>query len=325
MTDKDKAKNRLIEELTKNTNKLKRAEEALKQSEAKAKAISDSSIDGIVVIDGKGVITYFNHAAEKIFGYKAEKAVGKKLHNFLVSENARKKYYQRLPDFEKTGKCPVVGKILEVTATRKDGTRFPAELSISSFQLNGQWYSAGAIRDITKRRKMEESLLAASITDPLTGIMNRRGFFYFTEKQIELAKRSKRNLTILYLDINGMKAINDTLGHKAGDQALLDITDILKNTFRSSDIIARIGGDEFTVLIIEPQDPDIEKIINKKIHNRLKIHNEEMKRGFNLSVSMGFAHFDPKHTSLIEELLVKADASMYEDKKHKKSGKDTTP
>ncbi|MBI5097965.1 MAG: GGDEF domain-containing protein [Nitrospirae bacterium] len=212
-----------------------------------------------------------------------------------------------------------------MTATRKDGTRFPVELSISSFQLNGQWYSAGAIRDITERKKMEESLLTASITDPLTGLMNRRGFFNFTEKQIELAKRSKRNLSILFLDINELKKINDNLGHKAGDQALLDITDLLKNTFRSSDIIARIGGDEFTVLIIAPQYPDIEKIINKKIQNRLKIHNEEMKREYNLSVSMGFAHFDPKYPSSIDELLVKADALMYEDKKQKKSGKDTTP
>jgi len=311
-------------EIARDVSEQKRAEEALKQSEAKAKAISDSSIDGIIVIDGKGFITYFNHASEKIFGYKAEEAVGKELHNFLVSENARKEYYKKLPDFEKTGQCRVVGKVLEVTGTRKDRSRFPVELSISSFQLNGQWYSAGSIRDITERKKIEELLLTASITDPLTGLMNRRGFFNFAEKQIEIFKRSKRNLTVLFLDLNGLKEINDNFGHNAGDQALLDTADILRKTFRSSDIIARIGGDEFTVLIIDPQSPDIEKIISSKIKNNLTIHNEKMKREYNLSASMGFAHLDPFCSSSIDALLVKADALMYEDKQRQKSDKNTT-
>ena len=311
-------------EIARDVSEQKRAEEALRQSEAKAKAISDSSIDGIIVIDGKGFITYFNHASEKIFGYKAEEAVGKELHNFLVSENARKEYYKKLPDFEKTGQCQVVGKVLEVTGTRKDRSRFPVELSISSFQLNGQWYSAGSIRDITERKKIEELLLTASITDPLTGLMNRRGFFNFAEKQIEIFKRSKRNLTVLFLDLNGLKEINDNFGHNAGDQALLDTADILKKTLRSSDIIARIGGDEFTVLIIDPQTPDIEKIISSKIKNNLTIHNEKMKREYNLSASMGFAHLDPFCPSSIDALLVKADALMYEDKQRQKSDKNAT-
>ncbi len=211
-----------------------------------------------------------------------------------------------------------------MTATRKDQSRFPVELSISSFQLNGQWYSAGSIRDITERKKMEELLLTTSITDPLTGLMNRRGFFNFAEKQIDIFKRSKRNLTVLFLDLNDLKEINDNFGHNAGDQALLDIAGILRKTFRSSDIIARIGGDEFTVLIIDPQSPDIEKIINSKIKNNLTIHNEKMKREYNLSLSMGFAHFDHFCPSSIDALLVKADALMYEDKQRQKSDKNTT-
>lgn len=311
-------------EIARDVSEQKLAEEALKQSEATARAISDSSIDGIIVIDGKGVITYFNHAAEKIFGYTSEEAVGKELHSFLVSENARKEYYKKLPDFEKTGQCQVIGKVLEVTATRKDRSRFPVELSISAFQLNGQWYSAGSIRDITERKKMEEMLLTASVTDPLTGIMNRRGFFNFAEKQIDIAKRGKKRLSILFLDLYEMKNINDTLGHKAGDQALIDIAGLLRKTFRSSDIIARIGGDEFTALIIDPQSPDIEKIINNKLQNSLNIHNKEMKRDYTLSVSMGFAHFDPKRPSSTDQLLAQADARMYEDKQRQRSGKSAT-
>lgn len=319
----DKGRIKGVLEIARDISEQKAAEEALRQSEARARAISDSSIDGIIVIDGKGVITYFNHAAEKIFGYAAEEVVGKELHNVLVSENARKAYYEKLPDFERTGQCQVIGKILEVTAIRKDGSRFPVELSISSFHLDGQWYSAGTIRDITKRKKMEERLLTASITDPLTGLMNRRGFLDFAEKQIDIAIRGKKNLSILYLDLNEMKSINDTLGHKAGDQALIDIADLLRKIFRSSDIIARIGGDEFTTLIVDPQSADIEKIINNKIQNSLKTHNKEMKRDYTLSVSMGFAHFNPKRPSSIDKLMAQADSLMYEDKQRKRSRENT--
>jgi diguanylate cyclase (GGDEF)-like protein/PAS domain S-box-containing protein len=312
-------------EIARDISEQKLAEESLRQSEARARAISDSSIDGIIVIDGKGVITYFNHAAEKIFGYTSEEVVGKELHKFLVSENARKAYYEKLADFERTGQCQVIGKILEVTAIKKDRARFPVELSISSFYLNGQWYSAGTIRDITERKKMEERLLTASITDPLTGLMNRRGFLDFAERQIDIARRGKKNLSILFLDLNEMKSINDNLGHKAGDQALIDIAGLLRKTFRSSDIIARIGGDEFTALIVDPQSADIEKIINSKIQNNLKVHNKEMKRNYTLSVSMGFAHFNPARPSSIDNLLAQADSLMYEDKQRQRSGENTTP
>jgi len=320
----DKGKLKGVLEIARDISKQKMAEEALQKSEARSRAISDSSIDGIVVIDGRGVITYFNRAAEEIFGYTSEEVVGKELHNILVSEHARKTYYEKLPDFERTGQCQVIGKILELTAIRKDRSRFPVELSISSFHLDGQWYSAGTVRDITERKKMEERLLTASITDPLTGLMNRRGFMDFAEKQIDIARRAKKNLSIIFLDLNEMKNINDTLGHRAGDQALMDIAELLRKIFRSSDIIARIGGDEFTALIVDPQRADIEKIINNKIQNSLKTHNKKMKRDYRLSVSMGFAHFNPKRPSSIGRLMAQADSLMYEDKQRQRSRKNST-
>jgi len=154
--------------------------------------------------------------------------------------------------------------------------------------------------------------------------MNRRGFLDFAEKQIDIAIRGKKNLSILYLDLNEMKSINDTLGHRAGDQALIDIADLLRKIFRSSDIIARIGGDEFTTLIVDPQSADIEKIINNKIQNSLRTHNKEMKRDYTLSVSMGFAHFNPKRPSSIDRLMALADSLMYEDKQRQRVRKNAT-
>jgi len=307
-----------VVEIARDITEQKTAEDVLKASEARARAISDSSMDAIIVIDGKGVITYFNHAAEKMFGYRKEEVMGRELHSFLVSRKARDEYYRRLPGFEETGQCIVIGKTIELNATKKDGTNFPIELSISAFVLNGEWHSAGTIRDITGRKKMEEKLLKASVTDQLTGLLNRWGFFTLAEKQYEIAKRNRGVFSILFMDLNNLKTINDRFGHKAGDQALMDMAKILKETFRAADIIARMGGDEFTVFITDHNGAGLERAVMRHLHDNLKTFNEQEKREYKLSVSSGFAHFDPERPSSIDELMSRADELMYENKKHRK-------
>ena len=168
--------------------------------------------------------------------------------------------------------------------------------------------------EIVERKKLEEKLRAASITDELTGLLNRRGFLAIAKKQVEIAKRDKRNFSILYLDLNEMKKINDEFGHKEGDQALLDIATVLKKTFRVSDSIARMGGDEFIVLITEPHSSTIEKTVAQHLHDNLRIHNEQTEKGYRLAVSMGMAHYDPERPCSLEELLARADELMYEHK-----------
>jgi len=130
----------------------------LKDSEEKIRAVSETSMDAIIMMDDQGVISYFNPAAVKMFGYSRDEAEGRALHDFLVSEEARKEYHQRLPEFSKTGYCIVVGKLMEVTATRRDGARFPVELTVSSLIIKGQWHAVGTIRDITERRRAEDAL-----------------------------------------------------------------------------------------------------------------------------------------------------------------------
>ncbi len=293
----------------------KKTDIQLRASEARARAISDSSIDGIIVMDGEGVITYFNKAAERVFGYTEQEVLGMKLHDMMVSEKARLQYYRKLPVFDETGQCEVIGKTLELTGTKKDGSTFPLELSVSSFRINNKWHSAGTVRDITRRKQMEEQLRMTAITDELTGLFNRRGFFRLAEQQCKLADRTKRKMSLLYIDLNDMKAINDTLGHDAGDRALIDSAAILKKTFRESDIMARIGGDEFAVLLTEHSDVDIDSISIGNLRTSTGIFNQENKRDYIVSFSIGSAHFDPANPCSSGELLLKADAAMYEDKK----------
>jgi diguanylate cyclase (GGDEF)-like protein len=179
--------------------------------------------------------------------------------------------------------------------------------------------------EIIERKRLEEKLHTASITDELTGILNRRGFLMFAEKQFEIAKRNKRAFSILYLDLNGLKKINDEFGHKEGDEALVDISNVLKRTFRTSDIIARIGGDEFTVLITEPLSSTIEKTTAEHIRDNLRLHNEKTKKGYELSVSMGVVHYDPEEQCSVEKLLARADELMYEHKQSYQLEKETIP
>jgi len=170
------------------------------------------------------------------------------------------------------------------------------------------------VRDITERKKMENRLAEAAITDDLTGLLNRRGFYTLANQQCRMADRTKRGLSLLFVDLDGMKQINDTLGHEAGDLALKDTADILRKTFRESDIIARMGGDEFAVLITEPST-GIEQVIMNHLKSNLASHNDMGLREYELSLSMGVSNYDPVLPCSVSDLLTRADALMYEDKK----------
>ncbi len=169
--------------------------------------------------------------------------------------------------------------------------------------------------DITERKHMEKQLKSAAITDPLTGLFNRRGFFTLAEQQCKLSDRNKRALSMLYIDLDGMKNINDELGHKEGDHALIDTSHILKKSLREADIVARIGGDEFAVLLTDTSEPDIDKVIIANIHNTIVKHNETAGRRYELMLSIGISCYDPTFPCSIDDLLQKADELMYEDKK----------
>ena len=122
----------------------------------------------------------------------------------------------------------------------------------------------------------------------------------------------------MYMDLNNLKKINDKLGHSAGDQALIESANILRNTFRESDIIARMGGDEFVVLLSEVTSLDDEHIIIRHLKDNLKIHNKQSGNSFELSFSIGASIFNPEYPTSLDTLITQADMLMYEDKKSQK-------
>lgn len=164
--------------------------------------------------------------------------------------------------------------------------------------------------------KLQEKVRTMAVTDELTGLYNRRGFFSLVEKLLQLCKREKKGIFMLYTDLDGLKKINDTFGHKEGDMALIDIADILRNNYRESDIIARIGGDEFVVIPIGTTE-DSAKIATSRLQKNIEIHNSEINRSYKLSLSFGIAYYDPENPCSIDELLVQGDKLMYDQKRHK--------
>lgn len=152
------------------------------------------------------------------------------------------------------------------------------------------------------------------LIDDLTKLYNRRGFLSLAGQQLKAAGRAKRYLVVLFADFDSLKQVNDTLGHPEGDRALIETAEVLKETFRESDIIARIGGDEFAVLAIETNGSPIE-VLAARLEENLDARNAREGQRYKLSLSIGLARYDYEHPCSIEELLARADRVMYERKR----------
>jgi diguanylate cyclase (GGDEF)-like protein len=177
--------------------------------------------------------------------------------------------------------------------------------------------SVHVAHDINQRIQTEETVRALSLTDELTGLYNRRGFVVLAGQQLKTASRTSMGAALIFADLDGMKAINDTMGHKAGDRALTETAKILKTAFRSSDIVARLGGDEFVVLAMENEGFDMD-ILTHRLSQTIEMANAVPDHPFTLSISIGIARFDPQMPQTLDSLLAESDSLMYENKQKKK-------
>lgn len=160
---------------------------------------------------------------------------------------------------------------------------------------------------------LERELRYLALTDDLTCLYNRRGFFAAATQQLRLAKRNSQHMLLFYCDLNRLKDINDCFGHKEGDLALVKTADALEEAFRDSDILARLGGDEFAVLALEASSQNQEALL-RRLHKCVE-HANAGERRYRLSVSVGIARFDPKKDVALGELMAQADQAMYENKR----------
>lgn len=181
--------------------------------------------------------------------------------------------------------------------------------------LNARFIEKSIIHAI-ERHKMVQKIRSLSLVDELTGLYNRRGFLAFGRQQLKNCIREKKRAMLIFADMDGLKKINDLFGHQFGDQALYETGNILRNVMRESDIVARIGGDEFAVLVVE-SDLESNELILKRIKGGFFNYNLDRPLAQNLSISFGVSFFDYEKPSTVTELLFKADRLMYAEKSKK--------
>ncbi|MBN1756654.1 diguanylate cyclase response regulator [bacterium] len=198
------------------------------------------------------------------------------------------------------------------------------QLGAQDYLVKGQVDGPVLVRSIRYAIHRQETLSAQHsmlITDELTGLYNRRGFMTLAEHQIKIADRKKKGFMLLFADFDDLKRVNDSLGHNKGNQALTEVAEALINTFRESDVVGRIGGDEFAVLAIGAQFDHGEIMVTRLMQN-LQTRNAQPGKPYTLSLSVGIAYYDPDVPCSIDELLAHADEYMY---RHKKSKNETHP
>ena len=292
--------------------------------------IQGSPIPTFVIGDDHKVL-YWNSALEQLTGVKAEEVLNTNEH--------RKAFY------DKEGLCVADILLQKAFAKKSEVNSYQLEKSKivdGAFEYidyypgigeDGSWlkitaaevrdvqgFVVGAIEtieDITERKLAEEKLRELSLKDDLTGIHNRRGFIMLAEQQLNNAQRLKQNLLLLFIDVDDMKWINDNLGHNEGDQALIDAASVLQKSFRKSDIIARIGGDEFVGLAVVTSKVTSERILYRLQRNLEIINKRKDARPYQLYLSIGVTSFDPDKPCNLEQLINQGDEMMYKEKRSK--------
>ncbi len=278
------------------------------QAKKEWEEIFDIISDSITIHDKDFNIIRANKAAEKLLGIPFPNIFSQKCH---VSFHGTDCPPERCPSCQtlKTG-IPANSEIFE--------PRLNKHLQVKALpRFNDEGELIGLVhivRDITHKKKLEDDLRKMTMTDELTGIFNRRGFFTLAEQQLKIAKREKKRATIFYADLDGFKNVNDNYGHKEGDSALIETSNLLKESFREADIIARIGGDEFAIMITETPEISV-KILTSRLKANIDAFNNRMGKPYHLLLSIGMSQYDPELPCSLDELLSKADKMMYQQKK----------
>jgi len=299
---------RANEALKAEIDKRKQVEEELRESEEKYRSLVESTEDSLYLVDKNYKYLFMNKKHKSRMGLSDDEYFGQAYSKFH-SPDETKWFVEKVKEVFNTGKS-----IRHEHKSLRDGRYFLQTLSPVKRSDRTITAVIVASKDISELKSMEEKLRTLSLADELTGLYNRRGFFTLVEQLLKLSKRQKMGIFMLYADVDNLKDINDTFGHQEGDLALIEIAGILKKDFRESDIIARIGGDEFVVIPVGTTGDNIE-IITARLQKSFEIHNAERSRSYRLSLSVGTAYYDPKHPCSIDELLVQGDKLMYEQKR----------
>ncbi|MGI4800157.1 MAG: sensor domain-containing phosphodiesterase [Janthinobacterium lividum] len=287
---------------------LRRLQIAGQVSQRRFENIAATSSDGIICTDAEGDITFWNTAAEQLFGHSAAEVAGRNI-CLIVPPRMRKDHKDGLRRMAGGTSSRMTGRLVELMALRADGSEFPVELSLSMWHEEGGVSFGAILRDITERRVNEERLLRLAHHDPLTGLPNR----LVVRRSVEQLAAGSEPAALLVVDLDGFKAVNDDLGHPAGDTVLKEVAERLLGCVRSTDMVARQGGDEFALLLSgvksHSQAALVADAVIRAVSQPINLNGETV----SVSASVGIATH-PGDGSNTDELLSNADLALYQAK-----------
>jgi diguanylate cyclase (GGDEF)-like protein/PAS domain S-box-containing protein len=304
--------------IQRDANELERAAEELAQSEERYRLLVDNVSDLVLLHDPDGRLVYVSPSVEALLGYTVVRAAALELRSVVHPDDVELVESHAWRFRAGAARSAVVNCRL----CRNDGEYrwFEFKVVAVNDEAGRVRHFQAAGRDVTARRELEqrlaeqaEELRQLSLRDGLTGLYNRRGFLELSLQLVRVAERQKHRLAALFIDLDGLKGINDELGHERGDRAIGEAADLLRSTCRATDLVARLGGDEFVVLASDVDDAAV-AALTARLEHALVVANGAASRDYRLSFSFGVASFDPSAPVSMEQLLVEADARMYEAK-----------
>jgi len=278
---------------------------ALQRSEERLTAFVSTVRDAMLVVDGTGTIQFLNPAATTLFGYAAEDLIGRTIDLLLPCQ---------LRDLHDPGHfaCHGMGEqagVRELMARHRSGVEFPVELTLGASHSEGEAIYVGVLRDIRERKLQEEKLWELANLDPLTGLLNRRAFMERGAALQEEVWQQGRPVSVLMIDADHFKSINDGFGHQAGDDVLRMLADILQTAVRGGDLLGRLGGEEFAIILPGADGPDADRIAERLLADVRQARVAVPGRMLAITVSIGISTM--RRCSTLDDLLAAADQALY--------------
>ncbi|MGY4686117.1 sensor domain-containing diguanylate cyclase [Petrotoga sp. DB-2] len=290
------------------TEDKKQIEEMKKEKDFIEKVVENMG-QGLVLLDFDFNIKYANKSFYKMVKFEEEISDLKK----VIDQRHCESFYENIQNLKRSTHNAIS---FESNLVTKSGNKVPVLITGVTYEEDDGSRIILVITDITEKKKVEEILKKYATFDDLTGSYNRRAGFYALEKYFQLAKRRQEPLSIVFIDVDNLKYINDNHGHDVGDYILKKVTDVLKSTLRESDLIIRVGGDEFILGLPNAEEVDVHKIF-QRILSQLK--EVKVDGNMRIDLSYGVSEYRDFQKDINLELLIKeADNKMYEMKKAKK-------
>ncbi|MCA1856346.1 PAS domain S-box protein [Massilia oculi] len=290
--------------------------EELHAREAELSSVIENANDAYICLDEAGLVTAWNRQAEETFGWPRAEALGQPLEALIIPQDHRERHHKGMARFLGTRIAHAVDQRLELPALRRDGSALTVEVRIRALEIGGRTMFSAFLHDISARKQEQTQREYESRHDLLTGLLNRRALLETVPLAQARASRNGKTVGMLFIDLDGFKAVNDSQGHEAGDILLGVIAERLRAGVRRTDSVYRLAGDEFTVLLEDMADTyDDAHTVAEKLISSIAEPVELPGRAVRVRASIGIALDPGKPGRSPEELLKEADHYMYQAKK----------